>query len=189
MIVTNVEILRDVTMEEYLAIPRMSHSGLRNNGKIFTPSPAVRLGSSVDNYLNDPKRFEGELSIVRPLAAILKREVGELYPLLEKQVVVLADFIHNDKVLRYKGRPDWCMVDTIVIDTKVAANVNETMHWFGYPNQVTGYCLAVGAPVGYILAVSPKRKDQFGNNIVDKIIIHPSEVYWENMVHLHGEQL
>lgn len=187
MIVKNLTICRNISFDEYLKVPGFSYSWLKNEGRRFEPSTKMRLGSAVDAYLNEPEKFEGNLALIKPLARILKVKVGGLYDKFEKQLSITADFIHEGMVLRYKGRPDWCIIRALVIDLKVSENIKDTIDFFGYPNQLSGYALAIGAYAAQILSIDPVMRR--GEHKVDLINIDITKEWWERRIIQYGEPL
>lgn len=169
--VENLKFYEGVPFEEYLKMPGYSYSWIKSGGQHFKPTSKMNLGSQVDDYLNYQSSFDGDIELIKPTAQVLRQASGDLYPYLKKQLSITADFIYEDILFQYKGRIDWGIYKMIVIDTKVAEDINKTIYYFDYPSQISGYCLALSAPVGIIIAVNPKTKEVTYLNI-------PIRDYW-----------
>lgn len=189
IIVHNLQIIQGQPFEEYLAIKRVSHSWITNGEKPFKATAKTHLGSQVDAYLNEPDRFEGDIKLVKSIATVLINEMGVLYPHMVKQATVLCDFEYKGLLMPYKGRPDWFYKSTIqgipsiVTDIKVAENVKHTIEHFGYPNQLSGYSIALEIDRYLILSGSPTRFDsKTGMHKVDKLFGIPDEYFWKKSV-------
>jgi hypothetical protein len=193
--VHNLQIIEDLPFDEYLEIKRKSHSIIKDDGKPFKETPKIRLGSQVDNYLNEVKRFDGDLTLVKPLATTLVEEVSlEVYNKLFKQTSVFADFEYKGLVMEYKGRTDWFYPNSVVIDIKVSQNIIGSMDYFGYPDAMNGYCIALGIPRWIIMAVNPKRIDKKTKmhevkKLNDQAYGGISHYFWERQVMRFGKPL
>lgn len=175
----------DIPFADYLKMPGFSFSWLKNNGEFFAPTNKMNLGSQVDNYLNEPERFDGDLDIIKPMAQVIKQRVGDLYYKFDKQQTITADFIHDGMVLNYKGRPDWGYSPYIVIDIKMAENIRKTMYYFRYPDQLTGYARAKDCKAAMILSCSPKTR----NNIFHPELINVplNDNWWHQQILKYGK--
>lgn len=182
ILVKNIQYHESVPFEEYLKMPGYSFSGIKNHGKVWTePTEKMKLGSSVDDYLNDPSRFNGDLSIVKPLALKLKERVGNLYPKFKKQLSITADFYYEGMMMKYKGRTDWAIPNFLVVDIKVSESIKYAIDFFDYPNQISGYCIPMKSNYGILLSINPKTKE------VNSINIPLSDLWWKKQILKFGK--
>ncbi len=148
--------------DEYLALPGWSHSGIKHEGTEFSePTEKMQLGTHVHNYLLSPEEYRhNDINIIRPLAVKLKETLGPLFQFLKPEIAMTADFIHNDFLMKYKGRVDLGIPGKIVIDIKVSdLDPVKSMQYFRYDRPITGYCAALGTEVALLLTINPKNKN------------------------------
>lgn len=179
--VQNRIIYENLPFEEYLKLPGYSFSTIKADKQIIAKTPKMNLGSNVDSYLNPPGNFDGNINIVKPIALCLKNRVGDLYYKFKKQVSITADFIHEDMRMKYKGRLDWGLERMIVIDIKVSENIFSTINYFGYPNQISGYCLGFECNTGLILSAHPKT---YQTNLINITLNYD---WWERQILKYGD--
>ena len=181
----NRQILKTCPFEDYLKLPGWSHSGIKNEGRTIVPTKKMRLGTLVHQYVNEPDIYNGESSdIVVPVGNLIKREVGPLFHYLTPEFVVLADFIHNGFLLKYKGRIDLGIVDRIVIDIKVTEQpIEKGMEYFHYENPMSGYAAGIGAKAALIVAAHPKQKK------VELKNVPITQSWWEYQITQKGEPI
>lgn len=155
--VRNLKIIENLPFEDYITLPGISFSTIKYEGKTVAPTRKMMLGSAVDDYLSHQSDTTCDLNLIKPIAQTLISRIGlDLYTKLEKQISVTCDFIFEDMLLRYKGRIDWGLQSIIVIDLKIAENIDKTLFYFDYPNQVSGYSIALSCQNSLILAINPK---------------------------------
>lgn len=158
MTVKNLQLFSNVDFEKYRQLPGFSYSSFKSFPADFSPTYKMKLGTAVDQYLTEPEKYNGfEYDFVRKAAQQIKERIGPLWKHLQKQVSIAADFEHEGYTMPYKGRPDFCIPRKLVIDLKVVDDRAAIEH-FGYHNQLSGYALAINAPVALILELSRKRK-------------------------------
>lgn len=180
MKVTNVQYYSGLDFEEYLKMPGVSFSSLKDAE--IPVSAGMQLGTRVHNYLLEPDKYDWEQgATVKKIAEALQKQLGEAYKFLEKEVAFTADFTHNGMLLRYKGRADLLKAGRIVIDLKILSGaLVPAIERFGYDNQISGYCLATGADLGLIIAYNKAK------NIVETKAIKPSAEFWAYQVVSRG---
>lgn len=124
------------------------------------PTAKMLLGTAVHNYLLSPAEYKHDnASVVRPLAAALKRTLGNLLPLSKPELAITATFESEGFVLDYKGRIDLLVPKILVIDLKVTdGDIEKTIGFFGYENQLSGYAIAADVPRAAILAINTRTK-------------------------------
>lgn len=183
MTASNLIIHRDLTFEQYLQMPGNSFSGLKANGKVFTPTIKMRLGTQVHQYLTDETAFTGDVRIIKPLAMALKSAIGSLWEHLQHRICVTCDFEHENFVMPYKGEIDSGIVGRIVLDYKIGERVRRSMDYFGYKNQLAGYATAINAPLALIIAINPKEY----NPKPDIIPVNIDTSWWCEKVLLNGQ--
>lgn len=181
--VKDIVIYENLPFDQYKALPGNSFSGIKLEGKTLEPTAKMNLGSEVDNYLNQPGDFNGDIRLVKPIANAIKSRVGNLYFKFRKQVSITATFTYQDMCFQWKGRLDWGLENIIVVDIKVAEDINKTIHFFDYPNQIVGYCLGFKCTQGLILAVNPK-------NLQTQLkAIRMNYYWWEQQILKFGQPL
>lgn len=183
MKVLNTKIIEGLTAQEYFALPGLSYSTIKNNGRSIAPTARMGLGTDVHNYLGAPQLYKHENSeLVKPLATALKQALGEeLLPFLSFEVVVTADFCYEGFTMAYKGRFDCGIPGRLIIDFKVAENIRRTIDHFGYPFQLSGYALGAVARTAIIIAINPKTKK------TDIINIPVTCEWWQTQVLSRGK--
>lgn len=179
MKVSKVEYYYEQEFEKYLQAPGVSFSSLKN--KTITETPAMALGTSVHNYLLEPKKYNYENhEIVSSIAASIRKIIDP--SLFECEVSVTANFEHNGFVLPYKGRIDMLQSKRLVIDLKVlTGSLQNAIDFFKYDRQVSGYCYATGIDKAVIIAY---------NKIARKVelkSITPCAKFWEQIIIERGK--
>lgn len=158
--VQNLRTIRTYPFDDYLKLPGLSYSGIKNIGKKpFKETEKMRLGTQVHNYLLEPHKYDhANSSIVKPIAAAIKPYISPFLTYLEPELTVTCNFIHNGFILPYKGRIDLAIPNFLVIDLKVTEDILHGIEYFNYPNQLTGYATAINAKMAIIIAIHPKTK-------------------------------
>ena len=160
--ITNQQVHREISFDDYQSLPGYSHSMIRMEGKAaFTPTAKMNVGTNVHNYLLTPKEYNhSDVSIIRPIAMELKGVIGNLWERLETELAVTADFNHGEFYLPYKGRIDAGIIKKVVIDFKIinGNSVRDTLDLFHYDTQLSGYALGIAAEHAFIIAYSRKTK-------------------------------
>jgi hypothetical protein len=175
--------------EDYLQIPAWSYSGIKLNGvDKFEPTEKMKLGTKVHNYLLTPDEYKYDnIETVKPVAIALRKKIPErLWPYLEKEQAVTADFEHEGFCLKYKGRLDLSIQKILVIDIKITSMpIEKVIAYFRYDIQQTGYALGIEAKTALIVSVHPtKLTTQIFN-----IPIEPCIAWWEKQVKQKGEPI
>lgn len=176
MIVANTKFYNDLPFEDYLKMPGISYSFIKNDGKPLPVSDGMRLGTRVHNYLLEPDKYDWQqVDIVKTIAAAIRTYVGQsALSAMACEVAFTADFIHNGMRLPYKGRVDLIKIGKLIIDLKVlAGSLATSIKMFGYDRQVSGYCIGTGCEIGLIISYNKKSK------IVETSIIKPNADFWE----------
>lgn len=161
MIVSNVQLYKNLPAAEYFRMPGVSYSAIKWEGVPPMESEGMALGTLVHNYLLEPAKYNHEQAdIVRPLAIGLKNAVGPLIRTLIPEMAVTADFEYQGLVMPYKGRLDLCIPGRIVVDFKVLENggLQKAVEYFGYGNQQNGYAASIAAKQAIIISISRKTK-------------------------------
>lgn len=173
MQVSNTKYYSDLDFEDYLAMPGVSFSSLKD--KIIVPSEGMKLGTRVHNYINEPDKYDWQqVELVKPIAETLKAYIGDAFQYLQKEVAFTADFTHNGMVLPYKGRADMLKAGRLVIDIKVlSGDLAPAIKMFQYDRQISGYCLATGSSLGLIIAYNKAKKK------TEVRAIKPNADFWE----------
>ena len=181
MQVTNTVFYSDQDFEDYLRMPGVSFSSLKE--KIFTPTEGMKLGTRIHNYILEPDKYDWQqVDIVKPMAAAIRQYLGDALPYLNKEIAFTADFLHNGMRLPYKGRVDLMYPKRIIIDLKIlAGGLDASIARFGYDRQVSGYCLGTGCPMGLIIAYNKAKKK------IETKTIKPNADFWEYTVVSRGE--
>jgi hypothetical protein len=159
MLITNTHQIEGQSFEDYLAIPRLSFSGIKSEGKTITQTPKMELGTMVHNYLLEPQRYNYQrFEEVKPIANHLRDVLGTALQYAKPELTVLADFKNEGMLLEYKGRVDLKLSD-LIIDLKVSdAPLKSGIEYFRYDRQLTGYALAAKADKAMIISYNKKKK-------------------------------
>lgn len=179
MKVSKVEYYHDLEFDKYLQVPGVSFSSLKE--KKIIPTAAMNLGSLVHNYLLEPEKYKyNNHDAVQPIAAEIRKLVNP--ELFDREVSVTANFEHAGFVLPYKGRIDLLAPKRLVIDLKILSGpLQNAIEYFNYDKQVSGYCYAVGADRGIIIAYNKISKK------VELKAIAPCAKFWEQVIITKGE--
>lgn len=192
MKIHDLQILHNIPFEEYLSLPGISYSTIKSEGKGFAPTSKMRLGTDVHSYISDPSGCSNDINIplVKPIANLIITEIGSLYKIVEKEVVVTCLMEFGGFIMKYKGRIDLKVKNLLIIDLKVAEDVEKTIYYFGYDHQIEGYCIPLGIPQGIIIGVSPKKVDPKTKlNQVKRIAVRVKYSWWEQKVAQWGRKI
>lgn len=179
MQVSQSKIYEGISFEDYLKIPAFSFSGLKGGGP-ETPTPAMQLGTRVDNYRFEPQLYDGQdYKTVRACAEALNATLGAARPRV--QVVATAFFIHDGKYLPVKGRLDM-LLPNLVTDLKISkmpllASINH----FRYDWQVSGYAKMSGTSRAMIISINPLT---YKPSLMNIPIVTD---WWEHQILTHGK--
>lgn len=181
--VRNTQFHEDMTFDEYLAMPGYSYSKIK--GFQGPPNAGMSLGTRVHNYLNEPHLYDWkDAPEVIKIATALKAFLGDSYKFMKKELAFSCEFHYEGIVMKYKGRADMIKVGSILVDLKVlSGSLESSCERFGYPFQISGYCLASATPLGLILAYNRSK------GITETKIIKPEHKYWEYQVARFGTPL
>lgn len=180
MIVRNVKYYRGLQFDQYLEMPGVSFSSLK---QIPVPQSAgVSLGTRVHQYVLEAEQYDwSDAKIVRRISEALHKYMGAAMHVLESEVAFTADFVHNGLTMQYKGRADKLKAGRMVVDFKIlSGSLSSACERFGYDDQLSGYCLATGSPYGLIVAYNKARCT------VETKIIQPNESFWEYQTARYG---
>lgn len=182
MTVENITIHNDLIFEDYLKIPRVSFSSLKES-PVGTESEGMRIGSLVHRYLlANGYRYE-HADVVIPIASALINYVGrDLIRSMICEKAITADFVHDRFLLPWKGIPDMRYPGVIVVDFKVInGKLRNYCERFNYHNQIRGYMLPDNIDLGLIIAYNRKER---------KVEVEPvaqDTRWWEAVCLSHGE--
>ena len=181
MTISNRHQHKDISFDEYLNLPGLSYSSIRNEGVQREVTTKMGFGTDVHNYLLTPKEFRGDLNQVRPVAKKLLEVLGDLITLAVPELAVTCDMEHEGLVMKHKGRIDLYVPGIAVIDIKISGqDVKKSIEFFGYDKQLTGYCLSVGVKKAIIISCHPVK------HTIQLEQIKLREDWWENQVLKRG---
>lgn len=180
MNITNVRYYHNLPFEDYLALPGISYSGIK--GFSGPPNAGMSLGTKVHAYLLEPAQYSWDnIDQVKAIAAVIRPILGPALAVLDKEVAFTCDMEYNGMVLHYKGRADLLKAGRIVVDLKVLAGaIAPAVSRFGYQDQISGYCLATGSPLGLIVAYNKGKK------MGEMARIVPNIEFWQYQVCYRG---
>jgi len=184
--VKNIRFHPGLDLDEYLKLPGKSFSSIKNDGVTnFAPTEKMRLGTMVHQYLNESHLYDHtneRHELIEKLAITAKSAIGGLLPYCEGEASVTADFLHEGFLLPYKGRIDACIKGKVIIDYKIinSRSIYDTLHRFGYNEQLTGYMMPVKALHAFIIAVSTITMKP------EVVLVQPNYAYWENIIITKG---
>ena len=169
-----------ISFEEYRALPGLSYSGIKNGD--FVPTKKMMLGTAVHNYILEPDKYNGaNRDVVVPIARVILSQLGELAKHMQTELSVTCNMKYEGFAMAYKGRIDMIRPGKLIIDLKISEiPLNRSVPFFGYANQLTGYCLATNTPAALILRVCPKTYK------VEKTMIRKNVAWWEYKVLEYG---
>lgn len=169
-----------LSFEDYRALPGLSYSGLKKGD--FIPTKKMMLGTAVHNYILEPEKYNGaNRELVVPIARVLLAQIGELVKHMQTELSITCNMEHEGFSMAYKGRIDMIRPGKLIIDLKISEiPLNRSVPFFGYGDQLTGYCLATNTPVGIIIRVCPKTLK------TEKAMIRKNPEFWEYQVLKYG---
>lgn len=180
MIVSNVRYYRGLEFDQYLAMPGISFSSLK---QVSVPeSSGVSLGTRVHKYVLEPEQYDwSDVVVVKKISEALRKYMGGSMSVLESEVAFTCDMEHNGLVMQYKGRADKLKAGRIVVDFKIlSGSLESACKHFGYENQLSGYCLATGCPYGLIVGYNKSR------SMVETKIMSPDSAFWDYQIIRNG---
>lgn len=187
--VINRKIYEGLPFEDYLKLPGVSHSDIRNKGNRVFATPKMQLGTLTHTYLLTPSLYSGEhATLVVPLAKKLKAEIGPLLPFLRPEISVTCDFVAmvdgKEWILPYRGRADIGKPGRIGIDIKVSEMpLQRSVAFFDYDNQQNGYALGFGFQAVIIVAINPKT------HLISMYNVHMTPLWWKIQIPKYGKPL
>lgn len=161
MQVQNNKSFERIAFDEYLKLPGKSFSSLKYADQTQrTPTSKMLLGTAVDAYLFTPETYHGQYyDKVRPIVLKLKQVFGDSLKQGKSQLSITADFVHEDLLIQYKGRPDFQIYQTIV-DLKVSElPITQAINFFRYDWQLSGYSQAAKCKHRVLLSIHPKTNE------------------------------
>lgn len=179
--VLDVQFLENMPPEEYFRIPAISHSFIRHGGHSIKPTAKMRFGTLVDTFVFEPQKYDGsEYKLVKPVAAAVIKQLGNLIYTGKRQLAVVCRMVYNGMYIIFKGRVD-LFAGNIVIDLKVSdLDINKAIDFFRYDLQLSGYMIALQCRTALLVSVHPKKY-----TISSKAMtITPG--YWENVIMKYG---
>jgi hypothetical protein len=176
MQVTNQQYFKGYDFATYQQLPGHSYSSIK--GGTFAATPKMQLGTSVHNFLLEPEKYDhSNREIVYPIANVLMQHLGDVIKFMDTELSVTCDMTCEGFTMAYRGRIDMALIDKMVIDLKVSEiPLNRSVPFFGYANQLTGYCLATSCTHAMIVRVCPKTYK------VEKTMIRLAVDWWHNKV-------
>jgi hypothetical protein len=181
MRIFDVRILDGVPFEDYLKLPGLSYSAVKDK-KFEGPATAkMNFGSLVDAYVFEPHTYNGEqYELVVPVARRITRDLGPLIKAGRPQLAILCTMVHMGMYMYYKGRVD-LFAGGMVIDLKVSeVSIMRAIEIFGYHHQLNGYAIGLDARQSILYSVHPKTTD------IQMAAIPNRVDYWERAVLKHG---
>lgn len=176
--------------DEYLKIDAISYSTIKakfNGGEVPQSTQKMRIGTLVHQYLFEPENYNHNNHYnkhVKIMAKEVKSILGAAFEGFECEVGVTADFIHDGFELNYKGRIDMVRIGKIVLDLKVSeVELKNSVPYFGYDRQLSGYSLATGAKMQMIIRINPKTSK------IEFKTLPISEDWWNQQILRYGKVL
>jgi hypothetical protein len=179
---------------EYLKLPGISHSFLKQqkNGitPVFNMTDNIRLGSLVDSIITEPKAANFNHSLYKPaknIAGALTSNFGSLINNFKKQISFTAEIEFEGLIMPTKGRPDFLLEGHAVIDLKItqAKNIKALIEYMGYMNQLWHYSRLAGVNKAYIMIHSVPLNKTF----VEPINVTGRNTFWEDHILNFGKIL
>ena len=161
MQVNNLHVYRDMPFDEYLKLDAISYSTIKS--KFFGADIStlkMRIGTLVHQYLFEPEKYDHNNQhnkIIKIMALEVKSILGAAFDGFECEIGITAAFLHEGFELNYKGRIDMVRLGKIVLDLKVSeVELKNSIPFFGYDKQLSGYSLATDAKMQMIIRINPK---------------------------------
>lgn len=187
MIVQNRQIIEGMPFDDYLKLPGISYSFIKNGGISIPLTPKMRLGIAVETFVFEPAKYDGHrYDEVRRLAGPLIQMYGPLLKGGKSQLTVTADFIFGNMTMKYKGRIDH-MITNLVTDLKVSQlGLLQAINHFGYDKQLNGYALGADAAGSILISIKDRG---FAPPEIRKMNIPNCSTWWEQKVLEYGTPL
>lgn len=158
----NIIRLPGLDFESYKLLPQYNFSYLKSEragiAKPVTETPKIILGKLVDDILTDgkPDMLHKLYPHAKKIAAFLDEKFGHVLPFLAKQVSFTGELYYNGFVLPVKGRPDFELLKSLIIDLKVtsARNYQGVIDYMRYNDQQWLYAKLAQAKESYLLPYS-----------------------------------
>jgi hypothetical protein len=184
MRIFDTRIMEGVDFDEYLQLPGLSYSDIKNDGKRITPTDKMRFGTLVDTYVFEPAKYNYEqYDLVQPIAQQIVTDLGPLIKHGRRQLAVTCTMVHKGFYLYYRGRPD-LVAGGLIIDLKVSElPILQSIQHFGYNRQVNGYAIPLQSRGGLIYSIHPKTHK------VQKQAITNEVTWWEQIVLKYGKPI
>jgi hypothetical protein len=196
LIYTNIKETTNLPFDTYLSVNGYSHSFLKSqkNGvaEYFNPSDKVKLGSLVDALLTQDDRVDFSSHLYNDavkIASAIKEEFGWMI----KSFVCQPSYTATVQMqtdgglfeLPVKGRLDWRLGKTAVIDLKVTQaktdkEFSAIINHLGYNNQLWHYAKLSGCGKAYIMPYSASEKRML--SIVKVPVISMENEFWDGKV-------
>jgi hypothetical protein len=185
MKIFDIRIIEDISFDEYLRLPGLSYSAIKNGGTRTDPTDKMRFGSLVDAYLFEPQNYNGEqYHLVRPVAQAAIVKLGPLIKHGRRQLAVLCTMVYKGFYMYYKGRID-LEACNLIIDFKVSEmDVIRAINHFGYNHQLNGYAIPLGSKGGLIFSIHPRAPHN-----IQLQAIQNSLIWWQQQVLKHGRPI
>lgn len=163
----NIRRLPGLDFEAYKLLPQFNFSYLKTQragiAKPIEETPKIVLGRLVDDIQTGgkPDMLHKLYPHAKKISAFLDEKFGHILPHLAKQVSFTGELHYNGFMLPVKGRPDFELSKTLIIDLKVthARNVDGVIDYMRYVDQQWGYAKLAQAADAYILAYSIPLQD------------------------------
>ena len=180
--------------KEYLSSPGYSYSYLKKEKygiKVeFKETDKMILGTLVDKILMSPNEAD-MLSPMYPMAKDIAAKIKSDFPYLihfEKQICFSAIASYGDFYLPIKGRLDYYLKDSMVIDLKItwSKNINTIIRHFEYNDQVWNYARLGQVKKGYLMIYSVPLKT---TTIVEIDVSDLYSNFWGQAIQTFGKVL
>lgn len=181
----------------YLSLPGYSHSFLKSQKGVVTPSfnvtDKVMIGKIVDQVLTN----SGQVDFAHPqykkasiIAAFLKQHFAAILPQLKTQVAFTGRAEFSGLSMPIKGILDYLLPKFAVIDLKITAekNVDKLIEYMGYKNQLWNYAHLAGVKFAYILIYSTHKDNQkYPCRLIKIDVSETCNNFWKNAILDFGE--
>jgi hypothetical protein len=158
----NIQRLDGLDFESYKILPQLNFSYLKNQragvAKQISQTPKIVLGKLVDDILTGGKvdMLNKLYPHAKKIAHFLQDKFGHVLPFLAKQVSFTGELHYNGIALPVKGRPDFELLKSLIIDLKVthAKDVRGVINYMRYEDQQWVYAKLAQVKEAYILSYS-----------------------------------
>lgn len=179
---TNIQRYTGMDFETYKLLPQYNFSYLKQEragiARQIQVTDKIVLGSLVDAILTGGRvnMLDKMYPHAKKIAAYLLEKFGHIIPHLNAQVSFTGELHYKGFVLPVKGRPDFELIKTLIIDLKVthAKDVDAVNNFMRYADQQFVYAKLAQVTEAYLLSYSvPMQKA-----VIKPVVLDNNNPFW-----------